>query len=262
MDPIILVLLGIGGVVFYVLFKKSEDNRRETLAKRLGLSVDSSMLGKGVLSGRYEGIPVRIEEFRRGNGQRSRTLTQITADITVPLPEGLKIVHESDLAQIGKIFGLQDIVIRHARLDRTAVIKAKDPDAARAFLTQAGNADALADFMERYESAKLSKGSIEIERFGPMEANAPLVLDAMADLVKVLAGEREYRGEVEPWEDAGLDADFADAGDLVKAELARRKKEGRTASTPFDREMPQPEKFGQPQPGPKNGSGSSGDGSW
>lgn len=271
MDPLILVLFGIGGIGFYVLFKKSENTRRESLAKCLGLSVDSSLLGAGGLSGRYEGIPVRVEEFHRGDGQHSQTFTLVKADLLARLPDGLKIVHESDLAQLGKIFGLQDIVIRHARLDRLAVIKAKDPDEARAFLSRPGIADALADFMERYDSAKLSNGTVEVERLGSMDIYAPTVLDAMADLVQVLTGETEYRDEVETWQDAGFEADFANAGHVVKAALARRKREGHGAKAPFDREISQAQpvqrrddrrdepvaKFGPSEP-----TDSPGDGTW
>ncbi len=265
MDPLIYVLVGIAVLVGFVFARKSEGNRREALAQRLGLTVDSSLLGQGILTGMYEHVPVRIEEFRRGNGQHSQTFTLVKADINAPLPDGLKIVHESDLAQLGKIFGLQDIVIRHARLDRLAVIKAKNPAEARDFLSQPGIADALADFFERYDSAKLDKGSVEVERLGDMNLNADLVLDAMVDLIEVLTGEREYRGEAAPWQDAGLDEDFADAADLVKAELARRKKEGRTSSAPFDRERPESEQDEKPAHekfGRMGGSGSDGDGSW
>jgi hypothetical protein len=262
MDPIFNVLIGIGVLVAVVLISRKQDDQRQKLAEMLRLQLDSSRFGSTKMSGRYAGVPVRVHQYTKGNGNHSVSCTEVQADVIDRLPEGLRILHETDIDQIGKIFGLQDIVVGHPRLDRLCVIKAKQPEEAREFLNRPGVADALADFFERYDRANLEGGTLQVTQISRVMMDVKVTLDAAAEVIEVLAGRQEYRPHA-AWEEAGLDPDdFADADQLVKAELARRKKEGRTASTPFDREMPQPEQFGQPQAGPKEGSGSSGDGSW
>lgn len=229
-EPIVLVLIGLAVLVGAILARGREKDRREGVARRLGLQVDSSLLGGGKLSGDYRGMAVEVEEFRKGNGRHSRAFVQVKARLACELPDGLKSVHEDDLAQLGKIFGLQDIIVGHAKLDKLAVIKAKDVDRARAFLKQPGVADALAEFFDRYESARLANGEFKVERPGHADGTAELVLEAMADLAEVLAGERRWRAS-----DADLvDAGYGDAHKIVEEELARRKRDPRSYAGRFD----------------------------
>jgi hypothetical protein len=171
------------------------------------------------MSGKYKGMSVSVSEVRKGSGQHSSTFTLIKGEVTARLPEGLKLAHEDDLAMLGKIFGLQDVVVGHPRLDRMCVIKAKDPDEARALFQRPGIADALVEFFDRYDTAKLDAGTLEVERMEHLGANAGLVLDAMAQLNDVLAGHAEYRAP-----DAGsVEAGLGDAHKVVEAELAKRR---------------------------------------
>jgi hypothetical protein len=224
MDPVVYILIGVAVLVGWIVAGKRNNKLHQAQAKRLGLTIDNSLLGGAEMSGLYKGLPVRVSETHEKNGRHVTTYTCVEADITTRLPAGFKLVHENDVATLGKIFGLQDVVVGHPQLDRTCVIKAKDPEEACAFFERPGIADALASFFERYDDACLSAGTLEVHRRGPSESHAGLMLDAMARLNDVLTGNAEYRAPGAASAEAGM----GDSQKVVEAELARRKTDADT----------------------------------
>ncbi len=275
MSSLVYIVIGVGILIAAYIARRQQGDRREELARRLGLAVEANAIGSGVLGGRYKGMKVRIEEFNKGNGRHARPFVEVVVELPARLPDGLVVVPEADLAKIGKFLGLQDIVVGHPRLDDAAVIKARSVDEARAFFDRPGVADALASLLMRYQQVKLHRGKLHVTRAGDAGPATELVLEAIAEFVEVLLGEREY----EPEQADIVDTGYGDMNKVVEQELARRKAQGHRPS--FDRPMYQPSAEPKPQPdepassdpfgrpgagddkfGPGSGGGPSGDGMW
>jgi hypothetical protein len=238
-----ILICGIGLIIF---LRKQEERRHQGVARRLGLKVKAGWFGDKKIVGVHRGVSLRVVETSRSMGDGIYYhYTVIKASVATPLPTGLVLVSPGLLEQIGVLFGMQDFVCGHRRLDDLAVIKTIDVEQTRAYLARPGVADALADFFAYYGDAKVSDKEITVDFRGKLGPPTEYAANRIADLAEILRGTLKYEDaggalvDANPMNDAKLAGmGFDDPAKFVEAELARRSAKGQSPPSEFDRRAP------------------------
>jgi len=134
---VFFVVILIFGVVIgaAVVASKKADTAWRAAAGQLGLRYSSGDLFKSrTLVGRVDGLPVKIDTFRRSSGKNSTRYTRYRVDYP-PLGLGLNLSREGVFSPVAEFFGAQDIEVGDAKFDPKVTVKGRDPQAIRQFLT-------------------------------------------------------------------------------------------------------------------------------
>lgn len=233
-----VVLILIAGGAMYVLLSKG--NQHAQMANRLGLEVRRSRPGRSVIGGQIGDVPVEAVEEIRVNGRHVRAWHVVKVTIPYALPERLQISCEGMVSGLGKMIGMQDIVVGNPLLDELVVIKGKEPEEVKAFFSQRAIAAATFGLFDRYGLLKLEKNTLSIKVSGHMSAITEQMIVSMVEYVNIVSGKVEYKEYDNKLVEAGLsDMSFAESARFVEEEIARRKALGKMSGASF--ELPVPE---------------------
>lgn len=136
---ILLVLGGIGAIVFFVLWQQWQqaqdlDATYERIARRLhGQSVPGGFLGRPFIRFHFAGAPAMLDIHSTG-GKHAKYYTQI--QLTWPDARlRCEIYPEKFLHGVGKMLGMEDLQIGSAEFDRQFMITSNSAEAVRRLLS-------------------------------------------------------------------------------------------------------------------------------
>lgn len=134
--------------------------RWQELAGRWGWSFHD--LRHPQLRGVRPGVHACVDLEHRGSGRNRRLVTVITADVSVSLPAGLRLVEDHLLHGIAKLFGAQDVTAGRDDLDDALVIKALDEAAAARLLRRSSVALPLLAPVKARGQSSMEYGCVEL----------------------------------------------------------------------------------------------------
>lgn len=135
-----------------------------SVARKLQLVFQPGQLfSRPRISGIHRGCSVLVTTFSRGSGKSQTTYTRFRVSYPQSLDLGLRLTKQGLLAGIGKMFGTQDIEVGDKGFDDAVVVKGRDPERVKKFLTQSRRMRA-ARFLTTYEGACIDDMKVEWER--------------------------------------------------------------------------------------------------
>jgi hypothetical protein len=130
----IVVLLAIGALFAYVARnrRRKEKDQLRTIARSLGFAFSEPpgknnfvrLIGGWEITGKYNGVPVRIYGKRVSGTERSSESTFVDATANCRTRFELMITRQTTLSRLGgAVLGLQDVLTGNEELDRRIVVK-------------------------------------------------------------------------------------------------------------------------------------------
>lgn len=161
-----IVILMVAGVAIVVAAAKSGDSGSEsiwsTAAQRLGLQyTHSDLQSSPTISGTRRGLSVHISTFAKSE-DFNRQYTRYRIDFQESLGLGLRLTLDNPLASVSRKLGSQDIETGDEDFDETVIVKGRDPERVRRFLTYSRRTQAER-FLTLYSSATIDDSGIECE---------------------------------------------------------------------------------------------------
>jgi len=127
--------IGAGAVVYLLTRSRSIHGSWTIAADELGLRpAAGSAFHEPRLEGMIDGLPVRIDVFRRDHSADSIAFTRYRVWYS-PLKLGLRLTRESSVTRVLNRLGAPDVDTGHADFDDAFTVRANSTEAARAFLT-------------------------------------------------------------------------------------------------------------------------------
>ncbi len=165
MEAFIVVLM-VAGVAIVVAAVKSGGSGPESIwgaaAQRLGLRYEhTDLLSGATISGSRRGLSVVINTFSNSD-DLNRQYTRYRVNFKEPLELGLQLKLDGPLAYVSRKLGSQDIETGDADFDNTVIVKGRDPEEVRRFLTYSRRLQAVR-FITLYSSATIDDSGIECE---------------------------------------------------------------------------------------------------
>jgi len=131
---IVIVFMAVIGYVAYRAHQRTVATWR-AVAGRLGLQIaGGSGVSRPTISGKLNGLPVRIDTYTQRSGNNSTTYTRYQVQYP-SLGFDLSLKREGGLSFIGKLFGVEDIQIGDPVFDGAFKIKTSDRNRLLALLT-------------------------------------------------------------------------------------------------------------------------------
>ncbi len=168
----LLVIGGIVGVVAYSSKQRGEARQAWTVAARsLGLvAVPGGAFSNPGIRGTLHGFRVSVDVVTRGGGKSRQTFTRYRV-LYPPLHLGLRLTKEvAVFTSLSKVFGGQDIEVGEKKFDDQVLVKGKDDERVRAFLTPTRQAT-IRRFLAHHQRAVVEDGHATFETRG-LETNA------------------------------------------------------------------------------------------
>ena len=168
----LLVIGGIVGVVAYSSKQRGEARQAWTVAARsLGLvAVPGGAFSNPGIRGTLHGFRVSVDVVTRGGGKSRQTFTRYRV-LYPPLHLGLRLTKEvAVFTSLSKVFGGQDIEVGEKKFDDQVLVKGKDDERVRAFLTPTRQAT-IRRFLTHHQRAVVEDGHATFETRG-LETNA------------------------------------------------------------------------------------------
>lgn len=130
----VIVLMAVIGYVGYKSHQRTVATWRG-VAGRLGLQIaGGSGLSRPTISGKLNGLPVRIDTYTQRSGNSSTTYTRYQVQYP-PLGFDLSLKREGGLSFIGKLFGIEDVQVGDPVFDGAFKVKTSDRNRLLALLT-------------------------------------------------------------------------------------------------------------------------------
>ncbi len=132
--PIIIVAVVL---IMYVAYRSHQQTVAtwQTTARRLGLHVEGgSGISRPTISGKLNGLPVRIDTYTQRSGNSSTTYTRYQVQYP-SVGFDLTMKREGGLSFIGKLFGIEDVQIGDPVFDGAFKIKTSDRNRLLTLLT-------------------------------------------------------------------------------------------------------------------------------
>jgi hypothetical protein len=164
-----LVFLAIAGVAFAAISigisqSKKTNEAWASAAKQLQLVFQPSQLfSRPRISGIHNGCSVLVTTFSKGSGKNQTTYTRFRVSYPHSLDLGLRLSRQGLLSGIGKFFGSQDIEVGDEGFDDAIVVKGRDPERVKDFLTLSRRMRA-ARFLTTYQGSCIDDLKVEWER--------------------------------------------------------------------------------------------------
>lgn len=205
---IMLVAIGIGLAHWRTRMKNMTD-AWGAIARGHGLRMTPGSMLKGPrLGGRYKGHRISVHTVTRGGSKNRRTYTRFEMAFDKDLGLGLRLESESAFSGVAKFFGAQDIQVGDAGFDNQVVVKGRDAEGIRAFLTPARRFHCLR-FLTRNGRRSIHDRGVDIEIRGVVtdEMHVRAMLAAMATVTDQLVGDGppSLSQAIDAQADGGLD---------------------------------------------------------
>ena len=164
-----LVFLAIIGVVIMAITigvnqSKKTNEAWATVARQLQLVFQPGQIfSRPRISGIHKGCSVLVTTFSKGSGKNQTTYTRFRVSYPHSLDLGLRLTKQGMLSGIGKFFGTQDIEVGDEGFDDAVVVKGRDPERVKEFLTLSRRMRA-ARFLTTYQGSCIDDLKVEWER--------------------------------------------------------------------------------------------------
>ncbi len=189
---IIFGVIGAVIAVIFVLFAKQQMNRMnvawQSAAEMLRFSFEPGTMRSGpAIAGMIEDHPADVHSYTKSSGKNSNRYTRYTVEFP-PIGIGLQLYRQAGLGQFLKILGTQDIVVGEPTFDEAFIVKANDPQGARALLTP-GRTMALNQLLSVHPDVVVKDDRIVIDRRGSVGDTDVIIstLRRLASVANVLA---------------------------------------------------------------------------
>jgi hypothetical protein len=134
------------------------------VARQLQLVFQSGQIfSRPRISGIHKGCSVLVTTFSKGSGKNQTTYTRFRVSYPHSLDLGLRLTKQGMLSGIGKFFGTQDIEVGDEGFDDAVVVKGRDPERVKEFLTLSRRMRA-ARFLTTYQGSCIDDLNVEWER--------------------------------------------------------------------------------------------------
>ncbi len=187
--PLAIIFGVIGAVIAVIsiaLAKRQMDQTNaawQSAAQTLGFSFEAgSMRGGPTVSGTVDDRPADVHSYTKSSGKSSNRYTRYTVEFPA-IGVGLQLFRQAGIGQFLKILGTQDIVIGDPTFDEAFIVKATDPQAARAVLTP-GRTMALNQLLAVHPDVVVKDDRIVIDRRGAVR-DADVIVSTLRRLASV-----------------------------------------------------------------------------
>ena len=164
-----LVFLAIIGVAIMAITigvnqSKKTNEAWAAVARQLQLVFQPGQIfSRPRISGIHKGCAVLVTTFSKGSGKNQTTYTRFRVSYPHSLDLGLRLTKQGMLSGIGKFFGTQDIEVGDEGFDDAIVVKGRDPERVKEFLTLSRRMRA-ARFLTTYQGSSIDDLNVEWER--------------------------------------------------------------------------------------------------
>ncbi|MEA2024825.1 MAG: hypothetical protein U9N79_11145 [Actinomycetota bacterium] len=230
----------------------------QSAAETLGFSFEAgSMSGGPTITGSMDTHPATVHTYVKKSGRSSTRYTRYTVGFPA-IGIGLQLSRQAGIGQFLKILGAQDIVIGDPTFDEAFIVKASNPQAARAVLTR-GRTMALNQLLAVHPDVVVGDDNIAIDRRGGVHDAGVIVstlrriasvADALSDagtsneltslIDQRLEGTLPSDYEPEPEPPSGIDARISIGESLAAAgivDIARKVFDALAVELPADRDI-------------------------
>jgi len=184
------IMFGVMGAVIAVIsiaFAKHHMKQMnvawQAASEMLGFSFETGNMRSGPrMAGTIEDHPADAYSYTKSSGKSSNRYTRFTVEFP-PLGVGLQLFRQAGIGQFLKIIGTQDIVIGDPSFDEAFIVKATDPQAARALLTP-GRTMALNQILAVHPEVVVKDDRIVIDRHGNV-ADPDVIISTLRRLASV-----------------------------------------------------------------------------
>jgi hypothetical protein len=214
-----IILLCAAAVSFGITQSKKTNEAWAAVARSLNLVFKPGQLfSRPRISGIHNGCSVLVTTFSKGSGKHQTTYTRFRVSYPQSLDMGLRLTKQGLLSGLGKMFGGQDIEVGDQAFDDAIVVKGRDPERVKEFLTLSRRMRA-ARFLTTYQGSCIDDLKVEWERRhverDPDKVERMIV--RMTSLANHMMVDRAEDQTVDKAIEARLDGRLDEALDLIKA---------------------------------------------
>ncbi len=155
----------------------------QSAAETLGFSFEAgSMRGGPTITGSVDAHAANVHTYMKKSGKSSTRYTRYTVGFPA-IGVGLQLSRQAGIGQFLKILGAQDIVIGDPTFDEAFIVKADDPQTARAALTP-GRTMALNQLLAVHPDVVVRDDRIVIDRRGSVH-DAGVIISTLRRIASV-----------------------------------------------------------------------------
>ncbi len=216
-----LVIVGVAVAAITIGMQQSKKTNEAwaSVAERLQLVFQPGQLfSRPRISGIHKGCSVLVTTFSRGSGKHQTTYTRFRVSYPNSLDLGLRLTKQGLLTGIGKFFGTQDIEVGDEGFDDVIVVKGRDPERVKEFLTLSRRMRA-ARFLTTYQGSCIDDMNVEWER-RHVERDADKLLrmiERMTSLANHMMDDRDEDRTVDKAIEARQEGRLDEALELIHA---------------------------------------------
>jgi len=191
---IFLAIIGVAVAAISIGISQSKKTNEAwaSAAKHLELVFQPSQIfSRPRISGIHKGCSVLVTTFSKGSGKNQTTYTRFRVSYPHSLDLGLRLTRQGLLSGIGRFFGTQDIEVGDEGFDDAIVVKGRDPEHVKEFLTLSRRMRA-ARFLTTYQGSSIDDLKVEWERRN-VERDADKIarmIERMTSLAKHMMDDR------------------------------------------------------------------------
>ncbi len=216
---LVIILIGTAAISVGISQAKKTNEAWASVAKKLQLVFQPGQLfSRPRISGIHKGCSVLVTTYSRGSGKSQTTYTRFRVSYPHSLDLGLRLTKQGMLSSICKMFGTQDIEVGDQAFDDAIVVKGRDPERVKEFLTLSRRMRA-ARFLTTYEGSCIDDLKVEWER-RHVERDPDKIermIERMASLANYMMDDRVEDRTVDKAIEARQDGRLDEALELIKA---------------------------------------------
>ena len=191
---VFLAIVGVAIMAITIGVKQSKKTNEAwaAVARQLQLVFQPGQIfSRPRISGIHKGCSVLVTTFSKGSGKNQTTYTRFRVSYPHSLDLGLRLTKQGMLSGIGKFFGTQDIEVGDEGFDDAIVVKGRDPQRVKEFLTLSRRMRA-ARFLTTYQGSNIDDLNVEWERRHVERDSDKIVrmIERMASLANHLMDDR------------------------------------------------------------------------
>jgi hypothetical protein len=163
---VFLAIVGVAIMAITIGVKQSKKTNEAWAAAARQLQLvfqPGQIFSRPRISGIHKGCSVLVTTFSKGSGKNQTTYTRFRVSYPHSLDLGLRLTKQGMLSGIGKFFGTQDIEVGDEGFDDAIVVKGRDPERVKEFLTLSRRMRA-ARFLTTYQGSCIDDLNVEWER--------------------------------------------------------------------------------------------------
>lgn len=179
MEFIIIVIVAI--VIFSKISAKATGDKWRSAANQLNLRYEpGGMGGVGSIHGSLNGNRVAVTVLTKRSGKTSRSYTRYSMNYRNSIPVEMKIVRQGIFHELGKAFGMQDILTGNPEFDYQFFVKGDDTQRVRAILSTPVQ-DAIIDLLSSFDDMTITDSHIEAVKSGT-ESDSVVIIQTLRRL--------------------------------------------------------------------------------